>query len=171
MSKLLLLDINGLLCCKTNQNETNLSSIHLKAYHVILRPYYKEFLDFCYKHFNVGFFTSTTEKNAKIILNNLLTEEQIKNTKLMWFRDRTHLDYESYKTFNTIKKLNDIYDYPLFNCQYHEHNTILIDDSFNKVRYNEPKNIIICNAFHGDHNDTHLIELIHKIVEQFELIK
>lgn len=154
MYKLLLLDINGLLCCKKNNHK------------IILRPYYKEFLDFCYLHFNVGFFTSTTEKNAKLILNQLLTQEQFNQTTLMLFRQHTHRDYESYKIYDTIKNLNDVYD-----TMYHDKNTILIDDSPEKVRYNNPKNIIICETFKGDENDNHLIELMHKIVEQFEFIK
>src|SRR5437016_4527223 len=97
-NKLLLLDINGLLCCKTTKmsvNDTFLTSLQLKNYQVILRPYYKEFLHFCYTHFNVGFYSSTSKFNASIILKALLTEEQIKQTLLLWFRDRTYLDPDS----------------------------------------------------------------------------
>ena len=215
--KLLLLDINGLLCCKTKNSDNN---IKISSYYVILRPFYKEFLDFCYNHFHVGFFSSTPEKNARMILKHLLTKEQIVKTKLFWFRDRTHLDFDikterrdvlndldiSFDTnviqkqlsvafntnavtfdtfdtnaiqkqqkvvFDTIKKLNDIYDNPVVNSKhlYHSKNTILIDDTFKKVRYNELNNIIICQEFTGDEKDIHLIELMHIIVDQFELIK
>jgi hypothetical protein len=172
MEKLVLLDINGLLCCKIKKNvEINKSSeiLDLNSYKVILRPHYKEFLDFVYNNYKVGFFSSTCEWNAKEILNKLLNKEQKKLTVLMWFRDRTHIDPDSIDTYDTIKKLEDVFDNPVFNVKrkYHSGNTILIDDSKTKTRFNNPNNIIICESFTGNEDDCVLFELINLISDRY----
>jgi hypothetical protein len=177
-NRLLVLDINGVLCCKMPKNSIiseQLELLELKRYTVIMRPGYREFLDFCYDNFTVAFFSSTTYSNANAILDKLLSSEQKSRTAFRWVRGRTHFDpdylNDSQTTFHdTIKKLSDIFDNPIINDKrkYNESNTILCDDSEVKTRFNEKKNIIIFKPFEGDENDNILFEMMKMIPDYFE---
>jgi len=175
---LLLLDINGLLCCKVPKGQdikkyAKSDILKLNSYKVIIRPHCREFLESCYSKFTVGFFTSTCEWNVKAILNKLLTPEQHKATALMWFRDRTRFDpilSADKMGFDTIKMLEDVFQNPMVNEKrlYSKENTLLIDDSPTKTRFNDPSNIIICKAFVGEENDRGLLDLLEIIPQKFE---
>ena len=179
-TRFLLLDINGLLCCKVPKgqkykNYDKSDILKLNSYKVIIRPYCREFLEKCYSQFTIGFFTSTCEWNVKAILNKLLTPEQHKATVLMWFRDRTRFDPDTsheVSGFDTIKVLDDIFQNPMVNEKrlYSEQNTVLIDDSETKTRFNDPANIIICKAFTGEENDQGLLDLLEIIPQKFEAL-
>lgn len=195
---LLLLDINGVLCIKITKPEYNriikdnddafseMKVIKLLSYYVVVRPGCYEFLNFVYTNFDVGYFSSTTQKNARGILNSIISQEQEDETKVFWFRDRTHFDPDSgfvegvnYITgvpstvFDTIKLLSDIYDNPIINCrrQYNDGNTILCDDSEKKTRFNNSNNVIIFPKFDGNKDDAMLFEMINTITERFEMLK
>lgn len=175
MNKLLVLDINGLLCKRIDKEtlyDHKLKCIKLHSYNVILRPYYKEFLHHCYANYHVAIFTSGKQSNTKIILNALLTKEQINNTVFVWCRDRNRLDpdfnTDIFTTnFDTIKCLQDIYDNPIVNEYriYNASNTLLLDDSYRKCRYNNPNNFLICNSFTGSTEDDYLQHLIHLLLD------
>lgn len=169
--KLLILDINGLLCRKINTKEQIEGEvIELPSYKVQLRPGCHEFLDFCYRHYDIAFFSSTLHVNADAILKALLNSKQHKITIFKWFRDRTRFDPDS-KTdkYATVKVLKDIFDNPVVNRDriYSEKNTLICDDSVTKIRLNDPKNTVIIPAFTGDLNDTTLYEIINTIEERF----
>ena len=195
---LLLLDINGVLCIKITKLEYNkiikdntdafseMKVIKLLSYYVVVRPGCYEFLDFVYTNFDVGYFSSTTQKNARGILNSVISQEQEDETKVFWFRDRTHFDPDSgsiqgvnYITntsatvFDTIKLLSDIYDNPILNHrrQYNGGNTILCDDSERKTRFNNSNNVIIFPKFDGNKDDVVLFEMMDIISERFEMLK
>src|SRR5579864_8673580 len=153
MRHLLLLDINGVLCRKIEKNHTadgnsngSPSVLRLGSYDVELRPGARDFLTNAYNRFTVGFFSSTTYRNAHQILDALLTKEQKAKTCCFWYRDRTRFDPDAdANSFDTIKLLDDIYQNPVVN----EHriwsngNTVLIDDSFKKNRFNRTENFIL----------------------------
>lgn len=169
-TRLLLLDINGLLCCKMPKISHcgNLEILNLNSYNVIMRPGCREFLEFCYAGFTVGFFSSTNKWNVDAILKKLLNSEQQKTTAFKWYRDHTHFDPDT--EYATIKKLQDIFDNPVVNenRKYSSENTILLDDSEAKTRFNDPNNIIICEAFTGKEDDRFLFELMELIPQKFE---
>lgn len=177
-TRFLLLDINGLLCCKLSKDETpdeTLELLELKAYKVIMRPGAREFLEFCYKNFTVGFFSSTTYPNANAILEKLLTSEQKSATAFRWYRDRTHLDPNygkdsSTTQYDTIKKLSDVFDSPTINAdrKYHTGNTILCDDSTTKTRFNNPRNVLMFEPFKGDASDKVLLGMMESLEKKFE---
>jgi hypothetical protein len=133
-----------------------------------MRPGYKEFLEFCFENYNVGFFSSTNKWNVDAILKKLLTSKRRKEIIFTWYRDRTHFDDENGE-YATIKKLQDVFDNPVvnYNRKYNSTNTILIDDSKLKTRFNDPKNIIICEEFTGNGDDIGLFELMKIIPERF----
>lgn len=171
--RLLLLDINGLLCCKLSKQDEineNLEILELSTYKVAMRPGCHEFLEFCYHNFTVGFFSSTTYPNANAILEKLLTSEQKKATVFKWFRDRTRFDPDPTTPYDTIKKLEDVFDNPSVNSdkKYHSRNTLLCDDSKVKTRFNDPINIVIFEAFKGEEDDQVLFEMMKLLPKRFE---
>lgn len=164
---LLILDINGVLCCKVNKSEppSNLERIELYSYDVLLRPGYREFLDFCFSKYQVAFFTSTIEHNALIILKSMLTPEQMEKVVFKWFRDKTRMDIEN-GTYATAKILSDV-----FTDQYTKYNTIICDDSLDKLRFNNSENTLIFPEFKGDINDHVLINMPEEIIKKFAFLE
>ena len=155
-TRLLILDINGVLCCKI-------------ANQVVLRPDYKEFLSFCFDNFTVAFFSSTTYKNANAIINKLLSSEQRSKVAFFWYRDRTRKDHEM-GGYSTIKNLIDVFDNPVINKEnkYNKYNTLICDDSPTKLRFNDEQNVIIVQEFKGDKEDQVLHNMIKEISSRFE---
>lgn len=172
--RLLLLDINGLLCCKVPKNQIikNQEFIKLSTYNVIVRPGCRKFLKSCYLNFDVGFLSSTTEYNATIILKKLLTPQQHKLTVCFLFREFCRADPDPINTFDTIKVLQDVFDDDTLNKnnQWNDTNTILIDDSITKTRFNDPVNILICKSYTGEKSDTTLYGLHKLILMNFQQI-
>ena len=184
-AKLIVLDINGLLVYKSftkNNQNTSLNTIKLNSYNVDIRPHYKEFLEFCYTYATVGFLSSTNKMNVDKILKHILTTEQKKNTLFVWSRDRTHFDNTNDNTncnnsIETIKKLSDVWDNPVVNeyRTFNDTNTLIIDDSAIKLRFNDAKNVLICSTFDNSKPnskpDTHLIDLVDMIKEKFDAMQ
>lgn len=180
MCRLLILDINGILCYKTSKNTEvgrELNFIELNSYRVVMRPGLPEFLKFCYDNFMVAFFSSTHYVNANAILEHILTPDQRKATIFFWFRDHTHFDPDygkdaSIKDHDTIKRLDDVLECPTINWnrRYNSSNTILCDDSEKKTRFNDNKNIIIFESFTGDERDTFLNNVTDELIQRFDEI-
>ena len=162
--RLIILDINGVLCHKYFVGKLNgkeisklkdlpFEQITLRSFIVFVRPHAYKFLDFCFENFDVGFFSSTTYQNAWSILEKLLSKEQQKQVKFYWYRDRTRLDPEYPKdgieNFDTVKKIKDILESPIVNRNrdYTNRNVVLIDDSEDKTRFNDKKNIYTIKPF------------------------
>lgn len=189
---LLILDINGLLCRKVQKDHPEANLVR-PGYGVILRPGYKEFLEQCYAQYDVAFFSSTTKRNAEVILKAFLSTEQFKQTKFIWYRDRTSLDpdwhadqiesdnswndttwqKEEIKTHSTIKLLQNVWNNPMINAQrkYNTSNTLICDDSAMKLRYNPQKNCLIVPAFAEETlKDDTLEQIWQNIVEHMQLL-
>lgn len=183
--RLVILDINGLLCRKTTEGKVDLS---LGRYGVVIRPGAREFLEFCYQNFDVGIFSSTTYKNASPILEALLTPEQQKKTKFKWFRDRSSIDpdYNSsgrraepswdldefidkkIEQYSTVKKIADVLSAPQINedRKYTLQNTLIVDDSPMKMRFNQKKNVVLIAPFEKE--DDLLFTLGDELLRRFE---
>lgn len=156
MKNLLILDINGLICCKVKppyqENLTN-NYIARNHYRVYFRDNVKEFIKWCLENYNVGIWSSTNNYNVYPILKHVLDQDIIKKFLFIWCRDRTRLDLEypnnNIKKFDTIKDLKDIWSCPTINCEreYDSSNTLLIDDSYQKTRFNSSDNLLIVNSF------------------------
>ena len=196
MKPLLVLDINGVLCRKVPKDYKGPTDLDLSGYKVILRPGCREFLEKCYQNFTVGFFSSTTYKNAGPILGSLLTPEQDKTTLFKWFRDRTSLDpnwtlgpdgrrvssHHSWgsdislpqiklKDHSTVKRLTSVFESPFINRDrtFDWTNTIVCDDSIEKLRFNPRSNCFVVPSF--VEHDNELDTLFERIEGQFSLIK
>jgi hypothetical protein len=192
--KLLILDVSGVLCHKQiddkgidpiflknlstgGSNNEKLEVLRVKGYNIILRPYLREFLEFCYASYDVAFLSSTTYSNCTAILDRILTVKQHKDTVFKWFRDHTHYDPSfgtdsKIKPYDTVKYLSDVWNNPVINADrlYSPDNTIICDDSEGKMRYNPKENTITVVPFDGNPNDTVLLELIKDIPSRFDVL-
>ena len=157
MSRLIILDIKGVLCTKCEDGEEE--AIRLGSYSVKPKPHLKEFLSHLYENYKVAFFSSTTYGNAGKFLTQTLSKEQKDKTLFMWFRDRVKFDPEPEKDFDTIKVLDDFFQNPVYNRnkKWNIHNTIIIDDSARKLRFNDQKTSMVVDV------EDDLLDLIHRL--------
>ena len=155
-NKLVILDINGLLCCKElhidkSPNKRSMKKttdcIDLRKMRIYIRPGAVDFINNLMKNYRVGFWSSTTEWNAKQIIQAL--DLNAKKFAFTWYRDRTKLDPDylkntKVKKHDTVKNMQDIFDCPTINesRRYGWRNTVLIDDSKSKTRFNPVINLI-----------------------------
>ncbi|GAG84093.1 unnamed protein product, partial [marine sediment metagenome] len=96
--RLIVLDINGVFCYRyfiRNIPEDkkallktfdNLEYIFIGDFIVYFRPYWRDFLEFCFKFGTVGFYSSTGSANVRKILEVLL-QGQKRKAKFSWFRE------------------------------------------------------------------------------------
>lgn len=154
---LILFDVNGVLCFKVRE-KTELAGlddqdiIKAASYWMVLRPGIVEILRRLSKEHTLGIFSSTTFKNVNPILS-VLEKHGVKFS-IKAYREYTQLDpdfekNDNIKEFDTVKRLNMIWQHPYFNTQrqWNERNTLLIDDSTLKTRFNNDANVLIVESF------------------------
>lgn len=179
MARLLILDINGVLCHNVNKEGREpifegSEIIETPRYLSVVRPGCYNFLDHCYQNYNVGFFSSTTYSNAGPILDAILNQDQKKATIFRWFRDRTRLDpdygKEGITHFDTVKIIQDVLDCPIVNPRriYNIKRTLIVDDDLKKLRFNCKENNVLMKKYQGEKDDNELIELAGLIDQLFE---
>lgn len=191
--KLLIFDLNGFLCYRkkniskfekpihnlnlenfdkeilniTNEDLQKENIYHLMgSLYVCFRPGTLAFLRYCQCIVDIAIFSSTTKKNVIPIIE-YLNKENI-YFKFVWCRDRTKPDPDykinpNIKDYDTIKLIYDVID--SFNY-YNISDVLLIDDSYNKIRFNNPKNYILVKSFVPslyNINENFWTELIKKI--------
>lgn len=168
-TRLIILDINGLLCWKffsekypqeqviKMAKDLKMEYIILEKFVVFIRPKVRIFLDFCYEYADVGFFSSTTHLNGYSILDKILTEDQRKKTKFFWYREHVKLDPEfgikpEIKQHDTVKILTDVLASAQINHHrlYSYYNTVMLDDDLNKIRFNSMQNSHLVKSFNLD---------------------
>ena len=143
---LLILDINKTLVLRIN------GKIHK-------RKGLTKFIDSILEIYDVAVFTSMTKKNLDLLLPKIFTPEQISKLIFIWDREYTDPDPDrkegEWSTIKNIDKIKNLYKYERY---------LLIDDSYDKVRFNQPDEILICPAFE-DINESGLTlnDLITKI--------
>ncbi|CAI9109855.1 OLC1v1009774C4 [Oldenlandia corymbosa var. corymbosa] len=155
--KLLVLDINGLLAdivVPPPKDRTADNRINGRA--IFKRPFYHEFLVFCFERFDVGIWSSRSKKVVDNVVNYLLGEMK-QNLLFCW--NMLHCTQTSFKTlenkhkplvFKELKKLwekDDPY-LPWEKGDYNESNTLLIDDSPYKALLNPIHTAIFPCSFH-----------------------
>lgn len=150
---LLILDINGVLCDTIKYNN---ESKRIRRKHVT------KFLDKCYKKYDIAFFSSMTKHNFIRIINRLLTKNQINNTVFFWHRDYTDPDPNG-KKWDTIKNLSKV---KLLFPSYKK--MLICDDSFSKIRFNQPCEILIVDKLTDSNTDIYFDNLFHSINTKFE---
>ena len=149
--KLIILDVNGLLCRKIlktiidTKQINHFETLELDKYIVVIRPDVRSFLSKCYSFGKVGFWSSTNQINAEPILKHILTEEQFEGALFKWYRPKTRPDPETSK-FATMKVLDDLYASKIVSS-YDFANTVICDDEQTKLRKNPVENCVIFPSF------------------------
>lgn len=162
MVKLVVLDVNGLMCYKyydKNKRETIIK----------IRPNVKEFLDELSQEYDIAIYSSTTFPNVSKIISMIYGDEKHK-FKFTWCRDRTEfIDLFDVNNHKTLKKLKRIWRCPSVNDKklYNETNTIIIDDDEFKVKCNNSKNYILINGYVGKDENDDIFELKTLIENKF----
>lgn len=192
-NKLLILDINGLLCHKVNKpcdgeesdsEDINKNYLDRKFYKVYSRPGVDKFLIWCLENHDVAIWSSTTNYNAEPILKWLFPKhEMLSRLKFDWYRNNTNLDPDfgldsRVENYDTVKNLKNVWSHPYINesRKYSKTNTIIIDDSVRKTRFNNSDNVLIVDKYsplnwsESDEDICWVEDIQNKIIEKFEII-
>jgi len=185
---LVLLDVNGLLCRKIQNNDLEGKNLANKKiidaikcnnqYHIIIRHNIRNFLTKLSETYTVGIYSSTNFININIIMNTI--SKDWKNW-ITFTADRNYTaldpDYgvdEDIHSHDTVKMLSMIWQHPIFNAnrKWNQSNTLLIDHEVKKLRFNNAENILIVEEytledhFNGvDHINELMAQIENKLAE------
>ena len=140
---------------------------------MLIRDYCSDLLDYCFKNFNVGFWSTGTPKYILPIIKNLVPDEDnYKKIKLLLCRthwDNKQTTYQNiftkkkYKILNyndrLVKPLDFLFTNIDFKRQFNKKNTLLVDDRSEQIGIN-PYNSIHIPKYCYENNDTILLELL-----------
>lgn len=151
---LLIFDINGTLCHRVSHKKW------------VFRPGTKEFMVWASENYTLAIFTSMIQKNCLLALKPISGI----GFEFIWARDRCKLD-PTKQEWETIKSLTDVWLFPDFNRAWNQTNTIIVDDSAEKHKYNDPKNIILISSWDGNPDEQFFETLQKKIKSSFDLLE
>jgi RNA polymerase II subunit A small phosphatase-like protein len=156
---LLILDLNGILCHRIRRNRTPL--VNQSAYRptigriiartpVVPRPKLAEFLDYLDTHFCLAIWTSAKAKTANELIQALLPGRIAARLLFVWAQDQCLVDPStaSLAPHEVVyqKKLGKVWEhFPLWNT----HNTLMIDDSPDKITGHDSRNAWHPVPLHG----------------------
>ncbi|KAK7295474.1 hypothetical protein RJT34_18383 [Clitoria ternatea] len=154
--KLIVLDINGLLAdIVSPPPKYKRADTTIRGKAIFKRPFYLEFLSFCFEKFEVGVWSSRTRKNVDSIINYLMGNMK---KRLLFCWDLSHCTETSFKTlenkhkplvFKDLRKIWEKHDpnLPWEKGYFNETNTLLLDDSPYKALLNPPYNSVFPYTF------------------------
>ncbi|XP_076924000.1 uncharacterized protein LOC143586321 isoform X2 [Bidens hawaiensis] len=154
--KLIILDTGGLLVDIASAPREGFKADTMQgSTSVFKRPYCDEFLQFCFKRFNVGVWTSTSRYTTEWTLDYVMGDSQ---HKLVFCWDRSHCTDTGFSTVeNTskvliLKQLKNIWekkdvDLPWDKGEFDETNTLLIDNTPHKALLNPPHTAIFPHRY------------------------
>ncbi|CAN1197204.1 Uncharacterized FCP1 homology domain-containing protein C1271.03c [Linum perenne] len=164
--KLLILDLNGLLVDVVSlppKDHKPDKRVGIKSF--FARPFYLDFLKFCFERFEVAVWSSRTKKNIDILVDYLFGD--MKNS-LLFCWDLSNCTTTQFKTlenrhkplvFKELKKVWEKHDpqLPWERGYFNESNTLLVDDSPYKSLLNPVHSAIYPNSYSfQDMNDNSL---------------
>lgn len=145
--------------------ETDFSWSHATvSYKVYVRPYVKEFLDFCFENFDVGVWTAATQDYADKIVP-LVFKHRV--PIFVFTRERCttktdNRDYLLYPLTDTVKKLQKVKRRKFNGKRYNINNILVIDDTPSTFKCNYG-NAIQISEWNGNTHDVELQLLIRYI--------
>ncbi|KAL4652834.1 hypothetical protein ACB092_01G260300 [Castanea dentata] len=154
--KLLILDINGVLADIVQPAPKNCKPDFKFAGRALFkRPFYQDFLKFCFERFEVGVWSSRAKKNVTRVIDYLMGGAK---RKLLLCWDRSHCTPTKFKTLEdkhkpvVLKELRKIWEkhdpsLPWKKGDYNQSNTLLLDDSPYKALLNPPHTAIFPDSF------------------------
>ncbi|KAL6596935.1 hypothetical protein ACP70R_047069 [Stipagrostis hirtigluma subsp. patula] len=154
--KLLILDLNGLLA-DINQDFKNAEFAHAKVRGklVFKRPYYDDFLRFCFQNFELGVWSSRKKENVNTVVNILMRDLK---QYLLFCWDMSHCTVTGCTTVDNknkplvLKELKKLWNkedvnLPWEQGEFSPSNTLLVDDSPYKALCNPPHTAIFPNPY------------------------
>ncbi|KAL3838212.1 hypothetical protein ACJIZ3_022803 [Penstemon smallii] len=164
--KLLVLDINGLLADIVMPAPKNCrGDIHMLGRAIFRRPFYDDFLKFCFHNFDVGIWSSRSRRVIDKVVDYLLGDQKY---KLLFCWDMSYCTQTGFKTLDqrhkplVCKVLQKIWDADFPNLpwkkgDYNETNTLLLDDSPYKALLNPLHTAVFpCSYDYRNRNDKSL---------------
>ncbi|KAK3012275.1 hypothetical protein RJ639_012945, partial [Escallonia herrerae] len=154
--KLVILDINGLLAdIVTPPPKECKADINISRRAIFKRPFFSDFLKFCFERFDVGIWSSRSKKIVDRVVDYLLGDMK---DKLLFCWDLSHCTETGFKTLENrhktlvFKELNKIWERSDLNLPwekgtYNESNTLLLDDSPYKALLNPMHTAIFPHSF------------------------
>ncbi|KAJ4707283.1 NLI interacting factor-like phosphatase [Melia azedarach] len=142
--KLLVLDLNGLLADIVSPPPKDYKAdINIARRAVFKRPFYLEFLWFCFERFEVGVWSSRNKKNVERVVDFLLGDMKHK-LLFCWVGFNTLENKHKALVFKELKKIWHMNEpNPHWKKgDYNESNTLLLDDSPYKALLNPPHTAI-----------------------------
>jgi len=179
VKKLLILDINGLFVHKIKKTKEH-DKLKITEYCIInnnsiwnISPSTKLFINTCLEKYTVGIWSSSVETNITKFLRRVGIPH--KSFLFVWSREHVLLDPYSKHSHETIKILAMLLSNPSVNENglYTLENTVLMDDSLTKTRFNPRINTIIIEPYdlsiHDERTDT-LCQRLEKSLKQAEYV-
>ncbi|XP_038876560.1 uncharacterized protein LOC120068987 isoform X1 [Benincasa hispida] len=136
--KLLILDINGVLVdIVSPPPKERKADINIARHAVFKRPFYLDFMKFCFERFEIGIWSSRNRKNVSRMVDYLMGDMK---HGLLFCWDLSHCTASEFYTvekkhkrlvFKQLRKVWEKQDpnLPWKQGEYNESNTVLVDDS------------------------------------------
>ncbi|CAJ2508084.1 Uu.00g092700.m01.CDS01 [Anthostomella pinea] len=164
---LVVIDLNGTLLYRPNKRQPST---------FIMRPYAREFLNYCIRTFTVTIWSSARPDNVENMCKTLLTPELRAKVVAVWGRDRFGLSTSDYNSrVQCYKRLSVLWNSPLVSCTHpdakkgvtwSQKDTVLVDDSLEKAR-TEPYNLIQVPDFEGYSNEpAYVLPQVHNYINE-----
>jgi hypothetical protein len=161
--RLLVLDMNGLLCHRKHVSELRgiPADIVVQAQRrgnqfVWTRPYVDEFLRYCLDRFDVAIWSSATQARLMEFMPAVVAEDVYQRLAFVWSQDQCDQDAQDPTLWK--KDLRRVY---ALGIVAQKEDVLLMDDVVDKVRDNEPYSVMLINAWcpYGEGKGVHDDEL------------
>lgn len=175
-NKLILLDLDNTLICAEDLASVKDESKMVKArekfrtvrmedyYDIFERPHLQEFLDYLFKHFNVGIWTASSKDYAIFVVKNFITQPENKirlDRKIQIFLCSHHCNV-SKKYFKGVTKdlklISDRWNIKSFK-------DIMLVDDLEALAEHQPNNVIAIKPFFYDKEEAYEDKELLKIKE------
>ena len=155
---LLVLDLDETLIFADEELLSYTPDFEVGHYKVYKRPHLYEFLEFAFRNFKVGIWTSSSELYALQVVENIIEEKE--GLEFIWCRDkctkRFDIDSHSYYWIKDLKKIKKV--------GFRLEQVIAIDDTPQKHERNYG-NLVRISEFTGQRDDKELLYLIEYLRE------
>lgn len=187
MKSLVILDINGVCGFKMAKKDPRIQEMldseykrsECSSYFFFARPGMTEFIEQLLDDYHVAFYSSTTWRNVDSMLKAFVSKRLRKRMNFIWCRDRCEFDPDigsDAKGHATIKSLRNVFACTMTNryvkstksLYFGYHNTIIIDDDIEKLRFEPPDNVIIWESSSLDDEVEFYEEKLQEIVDRID---
>lgn len=156
---LVILDLNGCLVVR-------------RGAEIELRGHVKAFLEYLLQEHYVMIWSSATATNVQRMVNALLTQEQQANLVAVWHRGHFDLTMEQYNSkIQLYKEIDCVWNGDHIQQQYpytglhpwaywNFYNTVLIDDSYEKAKYQPNNHIHVPELLHSEDPNKPFLPLV-----------